>query len=477
MKSRKKRKQRILQAIRQRYTEKKWRKRPRKHKNKPVAYKQSIVPRKIRRGGFYFQSIRIDGSFKNNHIPRIKKAFISKNLYYLFYTKDSPFNLKDIKNACFQTHGIIPIPQHFSIIDNADQSFLIIRQLISALFLEKHSSVILDYEKCDEVELNAQVLLDIILKDYIKYCTLSKKTYSLRGININNEDVKKLLFSVGSPAVLKLKSVDFEDVIKYPLCVHDIEKTKDPEKRINQKDIDTTTLVDYVIDSLKRMNKQLTNKKRHDLCTVIGETLINAEEHSTTKYRFSIGYFQEEKINDKHFGVFRLVILNFGKTIYEKFKDKDCPNQDIVEKMNDLSKNYTTRNFFSSKKFEEETLWTLYALQEGVTSIPYEKYQSRGNGSIRFIESFFNIKGSPDNDSISRMIIASGKSRIVFDGSYGVEKKNDNGEVYRVMTFNKSGSLDNKPDDKYVYNSDHYFPGTLISVKLLLNDDDIKQIA
>lgn len=74
------------------------------------------------------------------------------------------------------------------------------------------------------------------------------------------------------------------------------------------------------------------------------------------------------------------------------------------------------------------------------------------------------------------MIIASGKSRIVFDGSYGIEKKNDNGEVYRVMTFNKSGSLDNKPDDKFVYNCDHYFPGTLISVKLLLNDDDIKQI-
>lgn len=476
MKPKNKRKQQLLQSIRKRYIEKKWSKRPKKNKNKPVIKTGGEVPRRIRRGGSNVISLKLDGPIKNDCVPRIKKAFISKNLFYLFYTKNSPFYLKDIKASHYQTHGTITIPQYFSIIDEADLGFTTIRQLISALFIENHHTVTLDYEECNEVELNAQVIMDIILKDYIKYCTVSKKQYNLRGININNENVKKLLFSVGSPAVLKVKTIEFEDVIKYPLCVHDIDKTRDVEKRMNQKDIDTTTLVDYVIDSLKRMNKQLTTKKRHDLCTVIGETLINAEEHSTTKYRFSIGYFQEEKINEKHFGVFRLVILNFGETIYEKFKNENCPNRDIVEKMNNLSQNYTKRSLFSSKKFEEETLWTLYALQEGVTSISREKYPSRGNGSIRFIESFFNIKGSQNNDSISRMIIASGKSRIVFDGSYGVEKMDDNGEVYRVMTFNKSGSLDNKPDDKFVYNCEHYFPGTMISVKLLLNDDDIKQI-
>ena len=476
MKPKKKRKLQLLQSIRKRYVEKRWRKRPKKNKNKPIIKTGFEIPRRIRRGGSYNNNIWVNGSLKSNHITRINKAFLSKNLSYLLYTQNSPFNIRDIREARYQTCGQISIPQHFSIIDNADQSFLTLRKIISALFVENCSTVVMDYEKCDEVELNAQVILDIILKDYIKYCNFSKKTYSLRGININNESVKKLLFSVGSPAVLKVQTIEFEDVIKYPLCVHDIEKTKDLEKRINQKDIDTTTLVDYVIDSLKRMNKQLTNKKRHDLCTVIGETLINAEEHSTTKYRFSIGYFQEEKINEKHFGVFRLVIMNFGKTIYEKFKDEECPNQDIVKKMKDLSNNYTKQKFFSIKKFEEETLWTLYALQEGVTSIPYEKYQSRGNGSIRFIESFFNIKGSPDHDDISRMIIASGKSRIVFDGTYHIEQKKDKDETFRVMTFNKSGSLDNKPDDKFVYNCNHYFPGTLISVKLLLNEDDIKQI-
>jgi hypothetical protein len=44
------------------------------------------------------------------------------------------------------------------------------------------------------------------------------------------------------------------------------------------------------------------------------------------------------------------------------------------------------------------------------------------------------------------------------------------------MTFNKEENLDYKPDKKYVYYADDYFPGTIISAKILLNDDDIKQI-
>ena len=68
MKSKKKRKQQILQTIRQRYTEKKWRKRPRKQKNKPIAFKQSIVPRRIRRQASYIIPLRINGSIKKDRV-------------------------------------------------------------------------------------------------------------------------------------------------------------------------------------------------------------------------------------------------------------------------------------------------------------------------------------------------------------------------------------------------------------------------
>jgi hypothetical protein len=295
-------------------------------------------------------------------------------------------------------------------------------------------------------------------------------------INLIDEKLKKLIFSVGSPVNLGVQQINYPDTVKYKLRVHNKSEERDVSKQMAQKELDTTEMADYVIECLAKMHKELTPDKLNDLCTVIGEILINAEEHSTLHHRFSIGYFKEENESGNHYGLFRLVILNFGKTIYEKFKSDDCPNQDIVTQMNNLSESYTKKSWLKKGEFEEESLWTLYALQEGVTSISQESCK-RGNGSIRFIESFFNIKGSNEVDETSRMSIVSGKTRIIFDGKYCISTKtNNSGEQFKVMTFNDSGNIENKPDNECVLYSKNYFPGTMISAKILLNDDDIKQI-
>lgn len=118
-------------------------------------------------------------------------------------------------------------------------------------------------------------------------------------------------------------------------------------------------------------------------------------------------------------------------------------------------------------------MWTLYALQQGVTSIAGKK---RGNGTIQFIRSFFNIKGDQRADNVSRMIICSGNTQILFDGTYGITEKIDDKGKYNMMTFNNSGNIEEMPDKKYVKYTDTYFPGTIISANILLNDDDVKEI-
>jgi len=161
-----------------------------------------------------------------------------------------------------------------------------------------------------------------------------------------------------------------------------------------------------------------------------------------------------------------------GQTIYEKFADINCPNQAIVKKMSELSGEYTQRNLFLIKQFEEECLWTLYALQEGVTSVISNK--RRGNGSIQFIESFFNIKGvNHSADEISQLNILSGNTRIIFDGKYNIKENIKDNERFKVMTFNESGKIEEPPDKNYVKFVDNYFPGTMICAKILLNDDDL----
>ena len=100
--------------------------------------------------------------------------------------------------------------------------------------------------------------------------------------------------------------------------------------------------------------------------------------------------------------------------------------------------------------------------------------KKRGNGTIQFIESFFKLKGNDDVDDISRMYILSGNTIIEFDGTYRLsESKDENGVSRGIISFNKSGSLDERPDSKYVKYVDDYFPGTAIFVRLLLNENDI----
>lgn len=447
------------------------------------------IPKEIR---YSLNKIETKPKCQNQRITKIQRTKMKKNdalkhvpkhLKYLLESKESLFNIKSLKNEKkdLASNGFIEIPENFSIIDNPDESYKILKKIIYALLIEDQYEIVLDYKICNNIELSTQVFFDIILKEFKYFRKICSTHFQLRFpnfrcININNEDIKKMFWSVGTPAILDNRDIKFTDIEKCPLRSYDKSKSEEGYS-VDQKEFDVTELTDYVVDSLKRINKKLTPQKLDDLCTIIGEILINAEEHSYPHNRFSIGYFREKTEDGKHYGIFRLVILNLGKTIYQKFKSDDCPNKNIVARMNALSQRYTKRLLFFSGEFEEENLWTLYALQEGVSSVSPIEYNKRGNGSIRFIERFFNIKGNNESDSKSKLTILSGSTQITFDGKYKIqEKTNTKGETNKVMTFNDSGNIEDKPDTNYVRKSKYYFPGTMISVKLLLNDDDVKLI-
>jgi len=418
---------------------------------------------------------------QNTSIGNIFDKWLPPNLKYLLKCEKSDFHYDNVMKNIPENMGNFLVPKQFSLIDYPQETFGFIKNVLGALLSKKYTEVIIDYTQCDRLDLGAQVLLDIILKEIISFynkCITFKSTKSIvkriGGKCKPKTDIEKLLYSVGSPAIHSNKTIQFSDIVPYKLCIHNRDEGGDPIKIREQKDLDTTKLVDYVLDSLKKINRTLAPEKLDDLSIVIGEILINAEEHSTTKHRFSIGYSQELNENGNHFGIFKLIILNFGKTIYDKFKDPDCPNKEVVKKMRNLSEQYTKKKLFFFKSFEEETLWTLYALQDGVTSVAPERYIKRGNGSIQFIDSFFNIKGRMDEkDEISKMTILSGNTNITFNGSYNITKKNIDGEEFKYMTFNDTGNIEDKPDINFVKFVDNYFPGTIISAKILFNNDDL----
>lgn len=405
------------------------------------------------------------------------ERWLPSNLAYILENDKAKF-LDNLNNQKVFVETVrIKVPKVFSLIENEIESYEFIRELTVAILFDKYKSVEIDYINCERIELSAQIYSDMILRDLdklIKRRNQNKftqtKIFNLSGININNENIQKLLFSVGSPAVISKDFRKFSDITPYKLCVHNKEFNK--LENAKRKEVDSTEMVDYVINSLATLDKELTSESIEDLSVVIGEILINAEEHSTTKYRYSTGYFQKHNIGGEDFGVFNLAIMNFGETIYEKFKSPECTNYEMKSRMSTLSSKYTKKSFWN-KSFDEETLWTLYSLQQGITSVSIDSYK-RGNGSIQFIESFFNLKGTnEDADDISRMAIISGNTNIIFDGKYNIKNKQKGKDEFKVMTFNDSNDIEDKPDFHYVKSVQNYFPGTIISARILINKDDI----
>ena len=461
-------------------------KRPRRAKfvrKEPVIPSPCVQPKKLKSSSRYV-------SRSSNRVRQLSRQDlvnmnVPHNLHYLISTPGSPFYLKKLKNEenLRSPGGVIMIPSVFSLCDNAAETMLALKKVIYAFFIDIPQHIVFDYQNCTRIDIEAQALMDVILIEYktflnkCSYLITQRAIYELPasfgGRNMTDESLRKMMFSIGSPANLGIKKKDFPDIIKYPMCSHRALTENDKKELKARKELDTSLAIDYVIECLKKMGKKLTPKKRSDLCTVIGEILINAEEHSTLHHRFSMGYFHEVNEGGKHTGLFHLVILNFGASIYEKFSaNAECP-EETVNKMRALSEKYTSRSLFRSGEFEEETLWTLYALQQGVTSVPD---MQRGSGTIQFIRSFFNIKGSLDVDNVSRMMLLSGKTEILFDGTYGVQEKIEGNNKFNVMTFNESGNIEDRPDRRFVKTTDTYFPGTIIAAKILLNEDDVKEI-
>jgi hypothetical protein len=372
--------------------------------------------------------------------------------------------------------GMFVVPNPFSFTTNFDESFLFLKRLFYALYKDVFQKVTLDYTECEQVDIDASMCMDILLDefiDYFKKCNkrrLKTKLKEIVPINFQKESVAKTLFSIGTFRNIGRTQIKRDDIIPFHLIKGDNFASDAGEER--EKEL--TKMVDYIVARCEEMNRTLTWQAENRLSKVIGEVLVNAAEHSGRKFRYAIGYFEKKKNGDSDIGIFNFSILSFGKTIYENFKNPEAEGWHTISRMKELSEGYTSRHWFKAREFEEETLWTLYALQEGVTSVRDKK---RGNGSINFIESFFSLKGSMEDDHSSFLTIMSGNTRITFDGKYQiVEKQRGTGETpFKMMTFNDSGSIEDRPDPKYVTFADNFFPGTLITAKICINFNNIEK--
>jgi hypothetical protein len=407
--------------------------------------------------------------------------FLPHNLFYLISDPHSPFYIECEKPFCRKNFLLIKIPSHFSVISNPKETVRCLKNIVESLVFQKAEKIYLDYAECVESDLLTQIYLDSILSDWHIFMHNCQKASLYRyvliselgGKHYKNDRIMRMVNSVGSPAILLNRTYIHKDIIPFRLRFHD-EDMERAERVGSTDEIETTELIEYVNKCLSSIGKTLTPTAQDELGIVIGEAVINATEHSTLKSRYLIGFFEEYHESKGHYGYLNLVIMNYGKTIYEKFKYPSASekiNTDIIKQMQELSNHFVTHSLFSSAEFTEEQLWTLYALQQGVSIIPDAK---RGSGTIKFIDSFLKLKDENDATNVSRMYLLSGNVLIEFDGKYKLKETRDSNGYVSRMAFNTSGSLREKPDSKYVRVNPVYFPGTAIYARIRMNSNNIQ---
>jgi hypothetical protein len=387
--------------------------------------------------------------------------------------------LRNNKKAFLENHHVenvkdeMLVPKIFSLHENYEETLVFIKKIYFILDSEKIRKLVIDYSQCERVTADAVALKDSVLRMFIDYkrrCLKIGRIPSFENIYIRNwqkPNLDKVMFTTGSISYFLGIKREFPNVKALPFLIGD----RGNKNMGRTCELHITETMNYLEDCCAEMGSPLPHKLGKQLYDILGEIYINAEEHGSLGERFSLGFFERGELNDEDIGVLHFTVFNYGKTIYEVFKGPECQNKAVQDQMKRLSEKFTKNNWFKAAQFTEENLWTLYALQEGVTS---HANWRRGHGTITFLDRFFQIATFVGSLKQSALKLYSGNTQIIFDGTYPlksvpIDHEKPDGQKVKKLTFNKSYSFDEPPDKKFVNFVNDFFPGTLITAQIYLD--------
>ncbi len=367
-----------------------------------------------------------------------------------FWTEHTPFN-----------HEVsLAVPENFSITSNFDVVIRFFQTLLQNGLNKNVSKINIDHTKCINLGMSASSIMDEIVSLILGYREFVKKPIHLHGEMSKSSSVTDMLIISG---LIKRVNAETNATISSEVIPLPLQKNK-------TADVATTKVIKFLNECLFRHAKRLKIEAQQNIGNMLSEILDNCEIHcGDIKNRNIIGHYRY--IPEIDCGECNISIYNLGKTISQTFEylPQDC---ELIKEFNNLSKKHSG---LFKKKWNKETLWTLYALQENVSSIYYENSRDEardpghGGGTITFLTLFSDFKTDHEGYK-SKMCISSGHSQIIVDGKYSLGY-NDKG--YQVIAFNDTNDLEKQPDDEYVYSNETFFPGTIISLKFYIDKDNI----
>jgi hypothetical protein len=403
-----------------------------------------------------------------------KEQFRQLSLKHL--TAFSRFFIRQI-NVSNNDQDVHKAPRHLSFIRDHKGTSEFFNGLYKGLFTT-NESLTLDFKKCQSIGIGAGTFLQILLSGYSefqdrynknkfspvkrklsiresKFLRANKTLFALdliesfKGINKLPESSRFLW--MGLKTGLRSRA-SFRENIKGRLC---------------------NDVIDFINETMRASGFELDEHGENLMGNMMGEILGNAEDHSKLNnfYVNGISYVEETELGK--LVELNLAIVNFGYSIYKGFQDTQDANKNVYDKMTNLFKIHAKQTKLPDKNFSTESLYTLYALQEGISRLKYAE-PSRGNGTMNFIRSFINLGALGDDYAKykPKLHIISGHTVIECTNDYQPYEEDDTVK----LSLNKSKDLTKLPDRSCIHAHDSYFPGTILQVKVFMSKDHFLKI-
>lgn len=426
--------------------------------------------------------LRSDHFYKNELTPEFKESTFKKGIDNRLIDKFD-FSL----NKFLDERGNNPnksyakefkISNVFSLEENYNETILTLALIRKSLLHFLGAKFLIDFSDCKKADFSGLFLLKVILDEYIKELKkLDNKLLIYKSapeINIQRSKEESVNLKLLANALIRNAQNKSDNFV--PVSILNIVTGRKNQKHYaeNKKGSAATNIREYINNGLRRHNFELNPKGISFLDGLISEILNNAEDHSLFDKWYAFANLFETKVNPTEktdlVGEINLAFLNFGYSIYEGFEETKVDNHVTYGEMNALTESILSTD--KGKKFTKENLFTLYALQEGNSRLKYNE-DSRGTGTMKFINSFLNIGDYEDvgKGFKPHLLIYSGSSMLICDNKY--KPFSIEGAFY--LSLNDENDMTKAPEASHLKTLENRFPGTLLVGKIYLNADHLKK--
>jgi len=383
--------------------------------------------------------------------------------YFLNKTSKSNFSKLPIKKWKVGKEKTIRFPQVFSFIESPHTSIEKINELARTCVKDGVVQINLDQSNCEKIDYGAESVATAI--------ALAAKEgigLQLRGILPEDDEANRIAFATGFPRELGLTD-GLPEFLNFPL--KEGHRKSEHAGKSSERDRYVHQFTSYINRCLRRYDVELNQQGKAFVAGLLSEVIGNAEQHSNRDDWWIGGYLRDSP-NDKEADC-HVSIFNFGNPLSTSLKE--LPEDSKLRK--DISELAHSHRF--NLHYGVDQLWTLYALQAGVSrfNTGKEKIGHRGQGTAEMVKFFQSLGYSKKENRNPKMCIISGNTIINFNDNHRLKtEKNILGEDRKIIAFNKDNDIMKPPDHKNVKKLGGYFPGTLISMRFYLNRSHLKGV-